>query len=256
MTHMDLSPRLEAILSCFEKGTCLADVGTDHAYLPIEAVRRGLFSGALALDVRKGPLERAEAHIRQACLQDRVFTRLSDGFEALNRGEADAALIAGMGGPLMLRILTEGVADGKLSGLSQLVLEPQSELNLVRRTIHTLANEEGRWQIRKEKLVKDRDKFYFILILGFGADSTSFADESPCMKEDWSYSPFLIRARDMLYLEYLKKKTIEKQNLLDSLLQKPSVEEQALAARIEALKTELTHLQEVMALWESPSGIF
>mgnify|MGYP000034245510 CR=1 FL=1 len=89
-------------------GGILADIGTDHAYVPIALVQRQKIKGAIAMDINEGPLARAQEHIRAARLEEYIQTRLSDGAEALLPNEADSILIAGMGGELILHILTEG----------------------------------------------------------------------------------------------------------------------------------------------------
>ncbi|MCL1845538.1 MAG: class I SAM-dependent methyltransferase, partial [Defluviitaleaceae bacterium] len=116
-----LSPRLAAVLSCVEKCGVLADIGTDHAYLPIEAVRAGLCERAIACDVSVGPLEFAARNIRAAGLCDETFcneaddnswqtyglieTRLGDGLAPLAADKADCIVIAGMGGMKIIEIL-------------------------------------------------------------------------------------------------------------------------------------------------------
>ena len=110
--NMELSKRLQAVAGLVTAGSRLADIGTDHAYIPIYLARSGKIPEAVAMDVNRGPLERAEENIRAYELEDRIKTRLSDGFSALEQGEADSAVIAGMGGGLMSRILKEG-EDGR-----------------------------------------------------------------------------------------------------------------------------------------------
>ena len=105
---MQLSKRLSAVASLITEGSRLADIGTDHGYVPIALVENGSIPSAVAMDVNKGPLERAQEHIREKHLEDRIKTRLSDGVKALEEGEADAVLIAGMGGMLVIRILDAG----------------------------------------------------------------------------------------------------------------------------------------------------
>ena len=83
---MKLSDRLEMIASFVEPGNRLADIGTDHGYVPIYLVQTGRVPSALAMDVRKGPLLRAEEHIREAGLSGRIQTRLSDGLKKLAPG--------------------------------------------------------------------------------------------------------------------------------------------------------------------------
>ena len=96
---------MKAVASMVTTGGILADIGTDHAYVPIALVQRQKIKGAIAMDINEGPLARAQEHIRAARLEEYIQTRLSDGAEALLPNEADSILIAGMGGELILHIL-------------------------------------------------------------------------------------------------------------------------------------------------------
>ena len=128
---MELSKRLAAIAAMAEPGDRLADIGTDHGYLPIYLVEQNIAPSAIAMDVVEGPLARAFAHVREHGLEEKIVLRKSDGFEKLLPGEADAAVIAGMGGPLMIRILEEGKKTAE--SLKYLILSPQSDIPAVRR---------------------------------------------------------------------------------------------------------------------------
>ena len=99
---MELSRRLRMNASFVTPGNRLADVGTDHGYIPIALRLEGVIPSALAMDINPGPLERAKEHIRQFDLETDIHTRLSDGVQALCPGEADSVLIAGMGGALTI----------------------------------------------------------------------------------------------------------------------------------------------------------
>ena len=105
---MMLSKRMQAVADLVPEAACLADIGTDHGYLPISLVQKGRVSRAIAMDVNAGPLDRASGHIEECGLGERIATRLSDGLTELGPGEADVVLIAGMGGPLTVRILERG----------------------------------------------------------------------------------------------------------------------------------------------------
>lgn len=151
--QFQLPKRLETIIERMPASGCLADIGCDHAYVAIEAVRRGKAARALACDVRKGPLQQAAEHILCAGLAGKIETRLSDGLEKVAPGEADCVIIAGMGGPLMERIL-----QGRLADFEHFVLSPQSEIPHFRRFL--LA--EG-MQIDEETMLIDEGKYYVIL---------------------------------------------------------------------------------------------
>ena len=105
---MQISKRLEAVADMVTSGCRIVDVGTDHGYIPIFLTEAGKITHAIAGDVNRGPLQKAVEHISQYGLEEQIETRLSDGLAAVQPGEADSIIIAGMGGPLTVRILKEG----------------------------------------------------------------------------------------------------------------------------------------------------
>ena len=153
---MQLSLRLTAVAQFVTKGNRLADIGTDHGYVPIYLVKCGIIPSAIAMDINKGPLERAKEHIEEYGLTDKVKTRLSDGLKKLGEGEADTVLIAGMGGNLIVKILEEG--REVLKSVKELVLSPHSEIDLVRQYLV-----ENYYEIIHENMVFDGGKYYTII---------------------------------------------------------------------------------------------
>ena len=153
---MQLSARLEKLIELAGSGRCAADIGTDHALVPVELMRRGAFERAVAGDLRKGPLAAASVHVRQAGLAERISLRLGDGLHVLEPGEADVILISGMGGALMQRILTEGEVTAKAA--RRLVLSPQSEIPEFRGFL-----QESGYRITSEAAVYEDRKFYFLM---------------------------------------------------------------------------------------------
>lgn len=121
-----LSARMEALTRMVSKGSRVCDVGCDHGWVSIYLVQQGISPHVLAMDVRQGPLSWAQEHIRQQGVEAYIETRLSDGVTALEIGEADTVICAGMGGRLMQRILEHG--REKLSVMRELILQPQSEI--------------------------------------------------------------------------------------------------------------------------------
>lgn len=162
---MQLSARMERLASKVPYGSRLADVGTDHGYIPIALVLGGRISFAVAMDVNPGPLKRAEEHIRGQKLSAYIETRLSDGLTALRAGEADTVLIAGMGGALTVRILKGGAHC--LCDVKELILQPQSEIHLVRKWLC-----ENGYRITEEDMVQDAGKFYPIMKAVHGEQQT------------------------------------------------------------------------------------
>ena len=151
-----LSKRLQTVADMVEPGSKVADVGTDHGFVPIYLAKAGLASHAIAMDVRKGPLERATQHVKEYKLEDVIETRLSDGLEKLFEGEADTMICAGMGGPLMQKILEN--KDPRSVKLKTLILEPQSELMQFR----IFLREKG-YEIVQEEFLLEDGKYYPVI---------------------------------------------------------------------------------------------
>lgn len=200
--QFQLPKRLEVIIERMPASGCIADIGCDHAYVAIEAVRRGKAARALACDVRKGPLQQAAEHILCAGLAGKIETRLSDGLEKVAPGEADSVIIAGMGGPLMERIL-----QGRLADFGHFVLSPQSEIPHFRRFL--LA--EG-MQIDEETMLIDEGKYYVIFNVSQRADASS--DPMYVTEEDFLYGGPLLRRLDPVLKSFLEKEKTRYEGIL------------------------------------------
>lgn len=201
--QFQLPKRLETIIERMPASGCLADIGCDHAYVAIEAVRRGRAARALACDVRKGPLQQAAEHILCAGLAGKIETRLSDGLEKVAPGEADTVVVAGMGGPLMERIL-----QGRLGDFAHFVLSPQSEIPHFRRFL--LA--EG-MQIDEETMLIDEGKYYVILNVSQRADAAA-SDSMYVTEEDFLYGGRLLRRLDPVLKSFLEKEKTRYEGIL------------------------------------------
>ena len=201
--QFQLPKRLETIIERMPDSGCLADVGCDHAYVAIEAVRRGRAARALACDVRKGPLQQAAEHILCAGLAGKIETRLSDGLKQVAPGEADTVVVAGMGGPLMERIL-----QGRLGDFAHFVLSPQSEIPHFRRFL--LA--EG-MQIDEETMLIDEGKYYVILNVSQRADTAS-SDSMYVTEEDFLFGGRLLRRLYPVLKSFLEKEKTRYEGIL------------------------------------------
>ncbi|MCD7735981.1 MAG: class I SAM-dependent methyltransferase [Lachnospiraceae bacterium] len=152
---MQLSRRLLAVAGMVTPGYVLADIGTDHAYIPIYLIENKRISHAIAADINEGPLARAKAHIQEHGLEYRIETRLSDGLSAFLPGEAQSIVLAGMGGALTIRILQDGMERLESAELPELILQPQSEISQVRAYL-----QDSGWSIVQEDMVFEDGKYY------------------------------------------------------------------------------------------------
>ena len=229
---MELSSRLKIIASFVSEGMCVADIGTDHGYIPIYLTSEGMTDKAYAMDVNRGPLERASENIRKEGLNGKIRCILSDGMEKLPM-DADSAVIAGMGGDLMEQILMRG--EDRLFRLSELVLSPQSHGEKVRRFLHSHG-----FAIEKEALIKEDGKYYIVIKAVRGRQSYG---------ESWQYSygTHLTGLKDPLMKEYLTKELNDKQKILDSFEGKDS---EHLRRRAGELSCILREIKEALKNYE------
>lgn len=212
-----LSQRLRTVVSLVTPGNSLADIGTDHGYVPIACVSEGISPFALAMDVKAGPLSIAEDHIAQQNLQDRITTRLSDGLKKLNPGEADTIVIAGMGGMLMRDILAGNPAAVRAA--KELILSPQSDIEFFRAYL-----KDNAITIVEERMVFEEGKFYLIFrcVPGevknispeepVGIDTIWECKEAECDHDEEfakRYGTILLKRRDEVFAEFLLAKEKE-----------------------------------------------
>ncbi|MNO24175.1 tRNA (adenine(22)-N(1))-methyltransferase [compost metagenome] len=153
---MKLSARLQHIADWLPAGCRFADIGSDHALLPVAAVRSGRAAFAIAGEVNDGPLEAARRQVAEAGETGRISVRKGDGLAVIAPGEVDAITIAGMGGALIASILDEGQA--KLVGVKQLVLQPNVGGEFVRRWL--LKHD---WYLVEEAILEEDGKIYEVM---------------------------------------------------------------------------------------------
>lgn len=153
---MKLTERLMTITHLINKCNVIADIGTDHGYIPIYCIRNNMADSAIACDINQGPLDIAKENIIRYGLEDKITLRLSDGLSKLHKGEADVIVIAGMGGLLINHILEEGkdVIDSSV----RLILQPMLAQKEVRKYLY-----ENGYDILSEKLAKEGQKLYNII---------------------------------------------------------------------------------------------
>lgn len=158
---IELTPRLRTAADMVPVGARLADIGTDHAYLPAALILEGKIPSAIAADLRQGPLARARETVRQAGLTGRVTFRLCDGLKGIQPGEADAIAVAGMGGETIAAILK--AAHWVWERNVPLILQPMSSMPDLRRWLQT-----NGFYIEEERLTKEGKALYTVLLVRAG----------------------------------------------------------------------------------------
>jgi len=181
-----LTPRLAAVARYVLPGRPLADIGTDHAYLPAHLVQTGIIPRAIAADILPGPLDAARSTVETEGLAQRIELRLGNGLAVLEHpDEAPTVTICGMGGPLIAEILEAG----PLAGVERLVLQPMGGEERLR--LWLAANG---WRIIDEALAEDAGRLYVILAAECGSMALTEA-------EAW-LGPILLRRADPLLADY------------------------------------------------------
>lgn len=166
---LKLKPRLRMAADMVRAGSRLADVGTDHAYLPAALILEGVVGTAVAADLRKGPLENARTTAEAYGISDKIQLRLSDGLKGILPNEADDIVIAGMGGILISEILT--ATPWVKDSTKRLILQPQSHSEDVRRYLF-----ENGFEIIEETACFEDGKVYICICAEYTGEVRRYSD--------------------------------------------------------------------------------
>lgn len=197
---MILSKRMQMVADLLPEGLRVADIGCDHGFVSIYLIQEEKAKKVIAMDINEGPLLRAKEHIWENGLENQIETRLSDGFEKIEDGEIDLAVIAGMGGRLVLKMIEEKLS--MIQTMRALVLQPQSDLALVR---HRL-NEWG-FVFEEENMVLEEGKYYPAFRVSYSGEN-----KKSLLEEEASFGPLLLKEKNPVLLSYLEK---EKEKFLE-----------------------------------------
>ena len=201
---MELSNRLETIASFVTEGYVVADIGTDHGYIPIYLTSNGNCPRAYAMDVNKEPLSRAKTHIEEENAGEVVSCILSDGLHELPQDDVDSIVIAGMGGDLVVRILEQDF--DKLANVKELILSPQSHLE----RSETFLSDHGFRIFRRRNLAKEDGKYYVVIRAVHGKQQY----DKECF---YRFGEELILAKHPVLLEYLDQEYVKYSKIKESL---------------------------------------
>ncbi|MGN1202983.1 MAG: class I SAM-dependent methyltransferase [Eubacterium sp.] len=190
-----LSKRLDAVASLVKPDSLIADVGTDHGYIPVYLCKAGKIKGAVACDINEGPLSSCNSLVEQERLVDKIKVRLSDGLDALYPDEFDTVIIAGMGGELIADILSRC----QYISSKHIILNPMTHAELARKFLY-----DNGFEIKNDIIVRDGHHYYSVFDAVYTGKSTAKcrADYFLGNIKDFSEKEYFIHL-----LNYLKNKS-------------------------------------------------
>lgn len=222
MNAQKLSKRLESVAFFVPTGAVLADIGSDHAYLPCYLIHKGIAARAVGGEVVKGPYESAVRQVRTEELTEKIIVRMADGLAAIEESDrVDTVTIGGMGGPLIVSILEKH--PGALKSVTRLILQP----NIHAKVIREWALKNG-WALQDEVILEEDEKVYEVLVLQRGAMALTEA-EILLGKQ-------LLANRTNIFVQKWSREVANWQRVLTS------IEKADATAEIEAKRAELNHL--------------
>lgn len=190
MNSEHLSKRLACVASFVPKGSVLADIGSDHAYLPCFLVKAGMIQAAIAGEVAKGPYTSACNEVRRLQLEEHISVRMGDGLAVLKEDEGVSCIaIAGMGGALIASILEKG--EQKLANVSRLVLQPNVGAQHVRKWLI-----DHEWQIIGEAILEEDNSIYEVIAAEKSGKREAELDEAALLM-----GPFLLKDKHPVFIK-------------------------------------------------------
>ena len=220
-----ISKRLEMVASFVPQGAVILDVGSDHAYLPIELVERGQIETAIAGEVVEGPYQSAVKNVESHGLKEKIQVRLANGLAAFEEEDQVTVItIAGMGGRLIATILEEGL--DKLSNIQRLILQPNNREDDLRIWL-----QDNGFQIVAESILEEAGKFYEILVVEAGKMELSASDVR--------FGPFLSKEVSPVFVQKWQKEATKLEFALSQIPEKNLEERQVLVDKIQAIKEVL-----------------
>ena len=192
--NFTLTPRVALAAQLLGNGKRVADIGSDHAYLPARLVLDGKFDKAIASDIVAGPVENARRTVEALGLSDRVEVRMAPGLDGIRAGEVDAIAIAGMGGELIAAILLAGAHLREVPA----VIQPMTTEERLRKSLGEMG-----YEIAEEKLVTEGRRIYTVLRVGYTGKARTVLDEEAYLGRVYEDNPRELASR---YIE--KKKQV------------------------------------------------
>jgi tRNA (adenine22-N1)-methyltransferase len=240
MNSERLSMRLETVAKYIPEGSRIADIGSDHAYLPCHVVKSGKVPFAIAGEVVEGPFQSAKRHVDTEGLSEKIDVRKGDGLEVISPEEVDCITISGMGGSLIASILDNG--KKKLDKVKRLILQP----NLSAITIRAWLIDHG-WELIGEEILEEDKKIYEILIAEKGSSTKPY--EHHDFNTGLLLGPYLMVEKSDVFLKKWRSEVKNWGKILRNLETASNTEENS--RKKEELQKKIVMVEEVLAYEKS-----
>lgn len=224
-----LTPRLETVAALIQPCVTVADIGADHAYLPVYLCMNKICKSAIASDIRRGPLMRAQSVINKYNAGDMVKTRLGAGAEVLGVNEANCIVIAGMGGQVISEIIQNSAEI--FSSAEQIILQPMTAADELRRFLNT-----HDYTIAQECLAKEGDKIYNIISVKCGT-------EPKYTETEFYLGKCLIKSRPEYFNEYCAKRRRRLEKMIGGLKLSSCIGAEAELKRLDTVLDDINNIQ-------------
>lgn len=232
MNENQLSKRLERVGELVPTGSRLADIGSDHAYLPVALMLQEKIEYAVAGEVVQGPYEAAEKQVRKNGLGDKITVRLADGLDAVvAEDQITAVSICGMGGILIRDILEKGRMTGHLTGQEVLILQPNVGEPVLRRWLMAQG-----YTISAEDILEENQKIYEIICAEKKESQANYTEE------ELTFGPLLLQKKGTVFTKKWQRELKQRGNVVEQ-LKKSKVDQQQ---KIAELEQEIKKIKEVL----------
>lgn len=193
MKELSLSLRLQTVADIVPKNACLADIGTDHAYLPAYLCQKGIIKKAIAGEVNEGPYQAAKHFVEKLSLTEKISVRKGDGLAVISENDkVDVITICGMGGVLITNILQ--AEKDRLKNVKRLILQPNVAAESVRKWLY-----ENGWQLIDERIIEENGKIYEILVAERGDPKAPYDEEF--LEQQFFVGPFLLKEKNEAFIK-------------------------------------------------------
>lgn len=230
MEKTQLSKRLKTAAYYVKKNLPVADIGSDHAYLPIYLVQNNIIPSAIAGEVIKGPFENAKNKVLSVGLENQISVRLGSGLNVLKpEDNIGTVTICGMGGILIADILNEGLSKSKLPLNARLVLQPNNAEEILRAFLR-----KNQFKIISETIIEENNKMYEIITAEHHLEDFNYTET------ELNFGPFLVEEKSAIFLKKWEKELAIQEKILEQLKNSDDRD------KMKQTKEKIQHIREVL----------